>query len=94
MQQYLDLMRHVRENGVLKADRTGTGTYSVFGYQNRYDLAEGRHELPLVMTDHAGNRRTGTVPCIVDRTAPVVEILDLSVKTKTLPAPLAGFFFR
>ena len=33
MKQYLDLMRHVREHGTFKADRTGTGTYSVFGYQ-------------------------------------------------------------
>lgn len=47
MKQYLDLMRHVRQNGVLKADRTGTGTYSVFGYQNRYDLADG---FPMVTT--------------------------------------------
>ena len=47
MQQYLDLMRHVRENGTLKADRTGTGTYSVFGHQMRLDLSAG---FPLVTT--------------------------------------------
>ena len=47
MKQYLDLMRHVRENGVLRGDRTGTGTYSVFGHQTRYDLDDG---FPLVTT--------------------------------------------
>ena len=47
MKQYLELMRHVREHGARKADRTGTGTLSVFGYQMRFDLAQG---FPLVTT--------------------------------------------
>ncbi|MFB1035374.1 MAG: thymidylate synthase [Sinobacterium sp.] len=47
MKQYLDLMRHVKENGTVKADRTGTGTTSVFGYQMRFDLIAG---FPMLTT--------------------------------------------
>lgn len=47
MKTYLDFMRHVRDHGARKTDRTGTGTLSVFGYQMRFDLREG---FPLVTT--------------------------------------------
>src|SRR5689334_4231856 len=47
MRQYLDFMRHVREHGYAKEDRTGTGTLSVFGYQMRFPLAAG---FPLLTT--------------------------------------------
>jgi len=47
MKQYLDLLQHVKENGIQKEDRTGTGTQSCFGYQMRFDLGKG---FPMVST--------------------------------------------
>ncbi len=47
MRQYLDLLRHVLDHGARKQDRTGTGTVSVFGYQARFDIADG---FPLLTT--------------------------------------------
>ena len=47
MKQYLDMCRHILANGDQRLDRTGTGTISTFGYQNRYNLQEG---FPLMTT--------------------------------------------
>ena len=53
MRPYLDFMRHVRDHGLRKDDRTGTGTLSVFGYQMRFDLGAG---FPLLTTKKVHTR--------------------------------------
>jgi len=53
VKQYIDLLRHVLDHGVAKSDRTGTGTLSVFGYQMRFDLAQG---FPLLTTKKVHTR--------------------------------------
>ena len=60
MKAYLDLMRHVLENGTDKSDRTGTGTRSVFGYQMRFDLSQG---FPLLTTKKLHCREIGRASC-------------------------------
>ena len=54
MQAYIDLLKHVRKTGIIREDRTGVGTQSVFGYQMRFDLNQG---FPLLTpNDYTSNQ--------------------------------------